>query len=111
MSRLGTALCVSMLAASLPLQAAVRMAHVQQLDGVKLVQVAQAALEAELKPAFSAIALHPVAAPLEVVLGPGVVSLNARAPMLAWPRPRIAVPVDVYVGKDLARTVTIWFAV
>lgn len=83
----------------------------QTVPAVRIVDAAQAELDACLGNDKSAAQVAVVGKPEDVQVLSGTLALKARRPEGRWPRARIGVPVDVVVNGQVVRATTVWFAV
>lgn len=83
----------------------------QTIDATRLVAAARAALPASAPAANLAITVNVIGTPTDAIVPAGTVTLHAEEPPGRWPRSRVAVPVQIRVDGNLARSETVWFAV
>ncbi|GLQ86489.1 flagellar basal body P-ring formation chaperone FlgA [Dyella flagellata] len=91
--------------------AALASPPLQTVAAVRIVDVAQAELDACLGSDKSAAQVAVVGRPEDVQVLAGKLALKARKPEGRWPRARVSVPVDVVVNDAVVRSTTVWFAV
>ena len=78
----------------------------------ELIAVAQAALAAKAQDAGVSVRLLPVGRVEDVPLpGAGETDVRARSIVDPWLRPRVAVPVQVYVADRKLASLAVWFSV
>lgn len=83
----------------------------QIVPAVRIVDAAQAELDACLGTDKSAAQVAVVGKPEDVQVLSGTLALKARRPEGHWPRARVGVPVDVVINGQVMRSATVWFAV
>ena len=83
----------------------------QTIAAARLVDAAQAELDACLGGDKAAAQVSLVGKPEDIPVLGGKVALKARKPAGRWPRARVSVPVDVLVDGVVVRSTTVWFAV
>jgi flagella basal body P-ring formation protein FlgA len=97
-----------LLAVSVP---ALASSPLQTVAAARLVDAAQAQLDACLGSDKAAAQVSVVGKPEDVQVLGGRIALQARKPAGRWPRARVSVPVDVLVDGAVVRSTTVWFAV
>jgi flagella basal body P-ring formation protein FlgA len=90
---------------------AVASPQLQTVPAVRIVDAAQAELDACLGNDKSVAQVYVVGKPEDVQVLAGTLALKARRPEGRWPRARVSVPVDVVINGQVVRSATVWFAV
>jgi flagella basal body P-ring formation protein FlgA len=83
----------------------------QTVPAARIVEVAQAELDACLGSDKAVAQVAVVGKPEDVQQLAGKLLLKARKPEGRWPRSRVSVPVDISVNGVVMRSTTVWFAV
>jgi flagella basal body P-ring formation protein FlgA len=83
----------------------------QTVTAARIVDAAQAEMDACLGSDKAAAQVSVVGKPEDVQVLAGTLLLKARKPEGHWPRARVSVPVDVSVNGVVMRSTTVWFAV
>lgn len=83
----------------------------QTVAAARIVEAAQAQLDACLGSDQAAAQITVVGKPEDIQVLGGSAVLKARRPEGRWPRARVSVPVDVVVNGAVVRSATVWFAV
>ncbi|RUL72731.1 flagellar basal body P-ring formation chaperone FlgA [Dyella choica] len=82
----------------------------QTVTAARIVDVAQAQLDACLGGDKATAQVAVVGRPEDVQVLAGKLALKARKPEGRWPRARVSVPVDITVNDAVVRSTTVWFA-
>jgi flagella basal body P-ring formation protein FlgA len=90
---------------------AVASPSLQTVPAARIVDAAQAQLDACLGNDKAAAQVTVVGKPDDVQVLAGTLALKARKPEGHWPRARVGVPVDVAINGQVVRSTTVWFAV
>lgn len=80
------------------------------LPSSRVVEVARAAVDAKLAGMTPSAVVAVVGHPDDLRVQGGKLALKARITSGAWPRPRVAVPVDVSVDGHVVNTTVVWFS-
>lgn len=83
----------------------------QTVPAARIVNVAQAEMDACLGHDKATAQVDVIGRPEDVQVLAGKLTLKARKPEGRWPRSRVSVPVDVSVDGAVVRSATVWFAV